>query len=105
LVLERVSVSLVVVCLGLSVTILVVVWRVWGTTDRVEQDGKERLEHLREERRVLLEQLVGLREQKERLQWLREGRAEVTAAGIRYMGFGRGYGLSPARTHEEVEAS
>jgi hypothetical protein len=84
-----VSVFLVGVCLGLSVAILVVVWRVWGTTDRTEQAGKERLEilreqqarleHLREERRVLLEELERLREQKERLQWLREGRAALLA--------------------------
>ncbi len=87
MILEWVSVFLVGVCLGLSVAILVVVWRVWGTTDRTEQAGKERLEilreqqarleHLREERRVLLEELERLREQKERLQWLREGRAAL----------------------------
>ena len=85
--LEWVSVVLVGVCLAVSVAILVVVWRVWGTTERVEQDGKERLEilrehqerleYLREERRILLEELEKLREQQERLQWLREGRAAL----------------------------
>ena len=87
--LEWVSVFLGGVGLGLSVAILVVLWRVWGSTDRTEQDGRERLEilreqqarleHLREERRVLLEELERLREQKERLQWLREGRAGLLA--------------------------
>ncbi len=76
-------------CVGLSGAILVVLWRVWGNTDRAEEDGKERLEilreqqerlaHLREERRVLLNELERLREQKERLQWLREGRAALLA--------------------------
>ena len=86
---EWVSVFLVGVGLGLSVAILVVLWRVWGTTHRTEQDGRERLQilreqqerlaHLREERRILLEELERLREQKERLQWLREGRAGLLA--------------------------
>lgn len=89
MILEWVSVFLGGVGLGLSVTILVVLWRVWGTIHRTEQDGKERLEilrdqqerlaHLREERRILLEELERLREQKERLQWLREGRAGLLA--------------------------
>lgn len=89
MILEWISVFLVGVCLGLSVAILVVLWRVWGNTDRAEQDGKERLEilreqqerlaHLREERRILLEELERLREQKERLRWLREGRAALLA--------------------------
>ncbi|HEV8044557.1 MAG TPA: hypothetical protein VGP38_05210 [Rubrobacter sp.] len=89
LTLEWVSVFLVGVGLGLSVAILVVLWRVWGTTHRTEQDGRERLEilreqqerlaHLREERRVLLDELERLREQQERLQWLREGRAGLLA--------------------------
>lgn len=89
MILEWVSVFLVGVCLVVSVAILVVVWRVWGTTDRTERAGSERLEilreqqerltHLREERRVLLEELERLREQKERLQWLREGRAGLLA--------------------------
>jgi septal ring factor EnvC (AmiA/AmiB activator) len=75
--------------LGLSVAILAVLWRVWGTTHRTEQDGRERLEmlreqqerlaHLREERGILLEELERLREQKERLRWLREGRAGLLA--------------------------
>ncbi len=87
--LEWVSVFLVGVVLGLSVAILVVLWRVWGTTHRTELDGRERLEilheqqerlaHLREERRVLLDELERLREQKERLRWLREGRAALLA--------------------------
>ncbi len=86
-ILEWVSVFLVGLCLGLSVAILVILWRVWGSTDRTEQDGKERLAilrdqqqrlgQLREERRILLEELERLREQKERLQWLREGRAAL----------------------------
>jgi hypothetical protein len=89
LTLEWVSVFLVGVVLGLSVAILVVLWRVWGTTHRTELDGRERLEmlreqqerlaHLREERRVLLDELERLREQKERLRWLREGRAALLA--------------------------
>jgi hypothetical protein len=88
-ILEWVSVFLVGLCLGLSVAILVVLWRVWGTTDRIEQAGKERLEivreqqerlgHLREEREILLEELKRLREQKERLRWLQEGRAGLLA--------------------------
>ncbi len=75
--------------MGLSVAILVVLWRVWGTTHRTELDGLERLEllreqqerlaYLREERRVLLDELERLREQKERLGWLREGRAALLA--------------------------
>ncbi len=87
MILEWVSVLLVGVCLAVSVAILVVVWRVWGTTDRIEQDGnerleilrehQERLEYLHEERRILLEELERLREQQERLQWLREGRAAL----------------------------
>ena len=87
--LEWVSVFLVGVVLGLSVAILVVLWRVWGTTHRTELDGRERLEmlreqqerlaHLREEREVLLAELERLREQKERLRWLREGRAALLA--------------------------
>ncbi len=87
--LEWVSVFLVGVVLGLSVAILVVLWRVWGTTHRTELDGRERLEmlreqqerlaHLREERGVLLAELERLREQKERLRWLREGRAALLA--------------------------
>jgi hypothetical protein len=89
LTLEWVSVFLVGVVLGLSVAILVVLWRVWGTTHRTELDGRERLEmlreqqerlaHLREERGVLLAELERLREQKERLRWLREGRAALLA--------------------------
>ena len=89
MILEWVSVFLVGLCLGLSVAILVVLWRVWGTTDRIEQAGKERLEivreqqerlgHLREEREILLEELKRLREQKERLRWLQEGRAGLLA--------------------------
>jgi septal ring factor EnvC (AmiA/AmiB activator) len=89
MILEWVSVFLVGVGLGLSVAILVVLWRVWGTTHRTELDGRERLEmlreqqerlaHLREERRVLLDELERLREQKERLRWLREGRAALLA--------------------------
>jgi hypothetical protein len=69
---EWVSVLLVGLCLGLSVAILGVLWRVWGNTDRTEQDGKERLEilreqqqrlgHLREEREILLEEVERLRE-------------------------------------------
>ena len=87
--LEWVSVFLVGVVLGLSAAILVVLWRVWGTTHRTELDGRERLEmlresqerlaHLREERKVLLAELERLREQKERLRWLREGRAALLA--------------------------
>lgn len=89
MILEWVSVFLAGLGLGLSVTILVILWRVWGNTDRAEQDGKERLEilreqqerlgHLREERRILLQELERLREQKERLRWLREGRAGLLA--------------------------
>jgi hypothetical protein len=89
LVLEWASVFLAGLCLGLSVAILVVLWRVWGNTDRAEQDGKERLEmlreqqerlhHLHEERRILLEELERLREQQERLRWLREGRVGLLA--------------------------
>ena len=88
-ILDWVSVFLAGLCLGLSVAILVVLWRVWGNTDRTEQAGKERLEmlreqqerlqHLHEERRVLLDEMEKLREQKERLQWLREGRAALLA--------------------------
>jgi hypothetical protein len=69
---EWVSVLLVGLCLVLSVAILGVLWRVWGNTDRTEQDGKERLEilreqqqrlgHLREEREILLEEVERLRE-------------------------------------------
>ncbi len=87
--LEWVSVFLVGVGLGLSVAILLMLWRVWGNTHRAELDGRERLEilreqqerlaNLREERRVLLDELERLREQKERLQWLREGRAALLA--------------------------
>jgi hypothetical protein len=86
---EWVSVFLLGLCLGLSVAILVVLWRVWGNTDRTEQDGKERLEilrehqerlgHLREEREILLEELERLREQRERLRYLQEGRAGLLA--------------------------
>ena len=89
MILEWVSVFLVGVGLGLSVAILVVLWRVWGTTHRTELDGRERLEmlreqqerlaYLREERQVLLDELERLREQKERLRWLREGRAALLA--------------------------
>ena len=88
-ILEWVSVFLVGLALGLSVAILVILWQVWGSTDRSEQAGKERLEmlreqqerleHLHEERQVLLEEMERLREQKERLQWLREGRAALLA--------------------------
>jgi hypothetical protein len=88
-ILDWVSVFLAGLCVGLSVAILVVLWRVWATTDRAEQDGKERLamlreqqerlHHLHEERRVLLDELERLREQKERLQWLRDGRAALLA--------------------------
>lgn len=83
------SVFLAGLCLGSSVAILVILWRVWGNTDRAEQHGKERLEilreqqerlaHMREERRILLEELERLREQKERLRWLQEGRAALLA--------------------------
>jgi septal ring factor EnvC (AmiA/AmiB activator) len=86
---EWVSVFLVGLCLGLSVAILVVLWRVRGSTGRVEQDGRERLEilreqqqrlgHLREEREILLGELERLREQRERLRWLQEGRAALLA--------------------------
>ena len=89
MILEWVSVFLVGVGAGLSVAILVVLWRVWGAAQRTERDGRERLEmlreqqerlaHLREERQILLEELERLREQKERLQWLREGRAGLLA--------------------------
>ena len=89
LVLEWMTVFLAGLCLGLSVTILAVLWRVWGNTDRSEQDGKERLAilreqqerlaHLHDERQVLLEELGRLREQKERLRWLQEGRAGLLA--------------------------
>ena len=88
-ILEWVSVFLVGLGLGLSVAVLVILWQVWGSTDRSEQAGKERLEmlreqqerleHLHEERQVLLEEMERLREQKERLQWLREGRAALLA--------------------------
>ena len=88
-ILDWVSVFLAGLCVGLSGAILVVLWRVWGNTDRAEQDGKEHLEilreqqerlaHLREERQVLLDELERLREQKERLRWLRGGRAALLA--------------------------
>jgi hypothetical protein len=87
---QWVSVFLLGLFLGLSVAILVVLSRVWGTTDRTEQqdrgerlemmsEQKERLEYLTEEHRILLEELERLREQKERLQRLREDRAGLLA--------------------------
>ena len=90
MILEWVSVFLVGLLLGLSVAILVVLSRVWGTTDRTEQqdrgerlemmrEQKERLEYLTEERGILLVELERLREQKERLQRLREDRAGLLA--------------------------